>query len=129
MYTKTYTKSKTPDILEKQPPPSSKPFRGKPWKQILAALVANLGTVTTGLVFGFSAVAIPQLEAEDLQFKSIKHRFHGLYDDFVEKAMVSSFGDKNIYFGDANSLERLLVLSAPPISVFLTRKSLEFTYA
>lgn len=39
--------------------------RGKPWRQILAAIVANLGTVNTGLVFGFSAVAIPQLRAAD----------------------------------------------------------------
>jgi SP family facilitated glucose transporter-like MFS transporter 8 len=27
--------------------------------------VANLGTVNTGLVFGFSAVAIPQLQEAD----------------------------------------------------------------
>ncbi|KAJ9590313.1 hypothetical protein L9F63_027847, partial [Diploptera punctata] len=29
---------------------------------VLAAFIANLGTINTGLVFGFSAVAIPQLE-------------------------------------------------------------------
>jgi SP family facilitated glucose transporter-like MFS transporter 8 len=33
--------------------------------QVLAAFVANLGTINTGLVFGFSAVAIPQLEEAD----------------------------------------------------------------
>jgi SP family facilitated glucose transporter-like MFS transporter 8 len=30
--------------------------------QVIAAFVANLGTINTGLVFGFSAVAIPQLQ-------------------------------------------------------------------
>lgn len=35
----------------------------------MAALVANLGTVTTGLVFGFSAVAIPQLREGDSLIK------------------------------------------------------------
>lgn len=55
---------KTSDALEKQPAAPSKD-RGKPLRQILAALVANLGTVNTGLVFGFSAVAIPQLRAAD----------------------------------------------------------------
>jgi hypothetical protein len=33
--------------------------------QVLAAFIANLGTINTGLVFGFSAVAIPQLEEAD----------------------------------------------------------------
>jgi hypothetical protein len=33
--------------------------------KVIAAFVANLGTINTGLVFGFSAVAIPQLEEAD----------------------------------------------------------------
>jgi hypothetical protein len=33
--------------------------------QVLAAFIANLGTVNTGLVFGFSAVAIAQLQEAD----------------------------------------------------------------
>lgn len=33
--------------------------------QVIAALIANLGTINTGMVFGFSAVAIPQLEKID----------------------------------------------------------------
>lgn len=35
---------------------------GSPYRQILAALVAQLGTINTGMAFGFSAIAIPQLE-------------------------------------------------------------------
>lgn len=35
---------------------------GSVWKQILAAIVAQLGTINTGMVFGFSAIAIPQLQ-------------------------------------------------------------------
>ncbi|KAJ9581552.1 hypothetical protein L9F63_023272, partial [Diploptera punctata] len=40
----------------------AKLHRGSALKQVLAAFIANLGTINTGLVFGFSAVAIPQLE-------------------------------------------------------------------
>lgn len=39
--------------------------RGKAMRQVIAALIANLGTINTGLVFGFSAVVIPQLKAKD----------------------------------------------------------------
>ncbi len=37
--------------------------RGKAMRQVVAAFVANLGTINTGLMFGFSAVVIPQLKA------------------------------------------------------------------
>ncbi|KAL7050092.1 hypothetical protein ACKWTF_003954 [Chironomus riparius] len=37
--------------------------RGKAFRQILAAFVANIGPMNTGLIFGFSAVAIPQLQS------------------------------------------------------------------
>lgn len=40
---------------------SEKEDRGKALRQIVAAFIANAGTINTGLVFGFSAVAIPQL--------------------------------------------------------------------
>jgi hypothetical protein len=33
--------------------------------KVIAAFVANLGTINTGLVFGFSAVTIPQLQEAD----------------------------------------------------------------
>lgn len=39
--------------------------RGKALRQIIAAFVANLGTINTGLVFGFSAVVVPQLRQPD----------------------------------------------------------------
>lgn len=39
----------------------TKEDRGKSMRQIIAAFVVNLGTINTGLVFGFSAVVIPQL--------------------------------------------------------------------
>lgn len=42
---------------------NSKEERGKAFRQIVAAFIANLGTINTGLVFGFSAVAIPQLKS------------------------------------------------------------------
>lgn len=48
------------EIVESQP---DKKERGKPLRQIIAAFVANIGTINIGLVFGFSAVAIPQLKA------------------------------------------------------------------
>lgn len=37
--------------------------RGKAFRQILAAFIANIGPMNTGLIFGFSAVVIPQLQA------------------------------------------------------------------
>jgi sugar porter (SP) family MFS transporter len=37
--------------------------RGKAFRQILAAFVANIGPMNTGLIFGFSAVVIPQLQS------------------------------------------------------------------
>lgn len=44
---------------------NKKQGRGSPVKQILAALAAQLGTVSTGMVFGFSAIALPQMKKED----------------------------------------------------------------
>lgn len=46
-------------------PFQSKEERGKALRQVVAAFIANLGTINTGLVFGFSAVVIPQLKRED----------------------------------------------------------------
>ncbi|XP_071454727.1 trehalose transporter 1-like protein isoform X2 [Hetaerina americana] len=39
-----------------------RPVRGSALRQVLVAFVANVGTINTGMVFGFSAVAIPQME-------------------------------------------------------------------
>lgn len=62
----TNTQGVTDTLIEAQP---SKKDRGKPLRQIIAAIIANLGTINTGLVFGFSAVVIPQLEADDSVIK------------------------------------------------------------
>ncbi|XP_015602612.1 facilitated trehalose transporter Tret1 isoform X2 [Cephus cinctus] len=44
-------------------PENDKKARGSALRQVLAAFAAQLGTVNTGMVFGFSAIAIPQLKA------------------------------------------------------------------
>ncbi|KAK9504944.1 hypothetical protein O3M35_009110 [Rhynocoris fuscipes] len=36
--------------------------RGSSFRQVCATLLANLGTINTGMAFGFSAIAIPQME-------------------------------------------------------------------
>ncbi|XP_045493157.1 facilitated trehalose transporter Tret1-2 homolog isoform X2 [Colias croceus] len=56
------TVAKTP-VPEKAK--TGKEGRGKAFKQIVAALIANFGTVNTGMVFGFSATALPQLKSPD----------------------------------------------------------------
>lgn len=43
--------------------------RGKALRQVVAAFVANIGTINTGLIFGFSAVVIPQLMAPSTSIK------------------------------------------------------------
>lgn len=42
---------------------SDKKERGKALRQVIAAFIANIGPINTGLIFGFSAVVIPQLQA------------------------------------------------------------------
>lgn len=54
--------------------PLPKTNRGKPFRQILAALIANLGTINVGFAFGFSAVAIPQLMAPDSVMRITKEQ-------------------------------------------------------
>lgn len=46
-----------------------KQARGSALRQVLAAFVAQLGTINTGMVFGFSAIAIPQLRLETSPIK------------------------------------------------------------
>ncbi|KAL0891907.1 hypothetical protein ABMA27_015155 [Loxostege sticticalis] len=44
---------------------ASKAARGKAFRQVLAAFIANLGTINTGMAFGFSATALPQLKSNE----------------------------------------------------------------
>lgn len=50
-------------LIEKCKP--GKEGRGKALKQVFASFLANLGTINTGMAFGFSAVALPQLQNEN----------------------------------------------------------------
>ena len=43
-------------------PKDDKIERGSPIRQVLAAIVAQLGTINTGMVFGFAAIANAQLK-------------------------------------------------------------------
>lgn len=43
----------------------ARPRRGSALRQVLMSLIANLGTINTGMAFGFSAVVIPQLVHPD----------------------------------------------------------------
>lgn len=53
--------SKTP-LPEHPRLKKSKEGRGKALRQVLASFVANLGTINTGMAFGFSATALPQMK-------------------------------------------------------------------
>lgn len=57
---------KTPVQVESQ---FDKKERGKAFRQVLASFIVNIGTINTGLIFGWSAVAIPQLMREDSSIK------------------------------------------------------------
>ncbi|XP_011347080.1 facilitated trehalose transporter Tret1 isoform X2 [Ooceraea biroi] len=46
-------------------PEAGRTPRGSAVRQVLAALVAQLGTINTGMAFGFSAIALPQLQEPD----------------------------------------------------------------
>lgn len=60
---------KTVVTVESQLTRSEKEERGKAFRQVVVAFIANIATINTGLIFGFSAVAIPQLEAPDSTIK------------------------------------------------------------
>lgn len=52
----------TPNGIHNDPENGDHNFKGSAFRQVLAALVAQLGTINTGMVFGFSAIALPQLQ-------------------------------------------------------------------
>lgn len=43
-------------------PENGRIVNGSVVRQVLAAVVAQLGTINTGMTFGFSAIALPQLQ-------------------------------------------------------------------
>ncbi|XP_025423144.1 facilitated trehalose transporter Tret1-2 homolog [Sipha flava] len=55
-------KIKDEPLLKDDPFESTKLIKGSSLKQILVALAANCGTINTGLVFGYTAVSLPQLK-------------------------------------------------------------------
>ncbi|CAK1552855.1 unnamed protein product [Leptosia nina] len=55
------TITKTPEKPAKEK--TGKEGRGKALKQIIVALIVNIGTINTGMAFGFSATALPQLKS------------------------------------------------------------------
>lgn len=63
----TQMENQTPQIAQMTlaNPYSNKQERGKALRQVVAAFIANFGTINTGLAFGFSAVVIPQLKRPD----------------------------------------------------------------
>lgn len=63
----TQNEHSTPQIAQMTlaNPYGNKDERGKAFRQVLAAFIVNLGTINTGLVFGFSAVVIPQLKLKN----------------------------------------------------------------
>ncbi|XP_011503455.1 PREDICTED: facilitated trehalose transporter Tret1-like isoform X2 [Ceratosolen solmsi marchali] len=50
------------NITNKNQEKKMKKIQGSPYRQILAAFVAQLGTINTGMTFGFPAIALPQLK-------------------------------------------------------------------
>lgn len=86
------TQSHDINETQNQPVPmnpfNSKQERGKPSRQVIAAFIANLGTINTGLVFGFSAVVIPQLKLPDSLIK---------IDDSQVSWIGKFFSKSNIY--------------------------------
>ncbi|KAF0748409.1 facilitated trehalose transporter Tret1-like [Aphis craccivora] len=53
--------NKDEPLLKEDTPELTKLTKGSSLKQILVALSANWGTINTGLVFGYTAVSLPQL--------------------------------------------------------------------
>ncbi|KOB64920.1 putative sugar transporter protein 5, partial [Operophtera brumata] len=62
-----FIKNGTQGVITKTvaPEKSGKAGRGKALRQVVASFVANLGTINTGMAFGFSATALPQLKSPE----------------------------------------------------------------
>ncbi|XP_026328666.1 facilitated trehalose transporter Tret1-2 homolog isoform X1 [Hyposmocoma kahamanoa] len=60
----TKNPEKTPFPIKPKPSKPDKSTRGKAFRQVVVSFVANLGTINTGMAFGFPATALPQLQSE-----------------------------------------------------------------
>ena len=85
---KTINGHPTPVHTETQ---NCKTERGKAFRQILAAFVANIGPMNTGLIFGFSAVVIPQLQspASSIQINEDQASWVGKLEPIFVKILSS----------------------------------------
>lgn len=79
--------------------------RGSAVRQVLAALVAQLGTINTGMAFGFSAIALPQLQEPNsiipIKEGSTEESWIGRYierDDLKKKSLFQDFFSSRFYF-------------------------------
>ncbi|XP_054266614.1 facilitated trehalose transporter Tret1-like [Macrosteles quadrilineatus] len=95
--------------------PTTKKRRGSSLKQVLAALSGNLGTINTGMMFGFSAVTIPQLRLPE-SFIQITQE---------EASWIASLSSVSTPFGcilsgyllDAIGRKRTIILTLMPMII------------
>uniref|UniRef100_A0A0A9X5B8 Facilitated trehalose transporter Tret1 n=2 Tax=Lygus hesperus TaxID=30085 RepID=A0A0A9X5B8_LYGHE len=93
--------------------PGAKRKRGSSLRQVCASLMANIGTINTGMAFGFPAVAIPQLEEPNNGFMTI---------DKYQASWIASLSSMTTPFGcllsgylmDAIGRKRTLIITQIP---------------
>nr|XP_032510956.1 facilitated trehalose transporter Tret1-like [Danaus plexippus plexippus] len=117
---KPFIQTSPPPLITKTPIPvkkvkPGKEGRGKAFKQIVAAFVANLGTINTGMAFGFSATALPQLKSETSSL-------HVTENEASWIASLSSAGTPigcilSGYLMDAIGRRRTLIVSEVPLII------------
>ncbi|KAJ8731794.1 hypothetical protein PYW08_014524 [Mythimna loreyi] len=112
----TITKTPIPD--KKADKNSAKAARGKALRQVLASFVANLGTVNTGMAFGFSATSLPQLRDKTTN----PHLLHVSEDEATWIASLSSAGTPigcilSGYLMDAIGRRKTLIITEVPLII------------
>jgi hypothetical protein len=78
---------------------SDKKERGKAFRQIVAAFIANIGPMNTGLIFGFSAVVIPKLQAatSEIPIDESQSSWIGMYRNLIEHNCQFKSGRINLW--------------------------------